>query len=995
MSGLPSGTVTFLFTDIEGSTRLLRRLGERYVEVVSRHDRLVRAACARHGGREVNTQGDAFFVAFARAGDAVAAAVRAQRALAAERWPDGASVRVRMGLHTGEPVVGGENYVGLGVHRAARICAVGHGGQILLSTATRMLLEDDPRQEISFRDLGEWHLKDFDRPEHLFQVVVGDLPTDFPPPASNAVARQAPVPVELRPELDTGTPLVGREAELNELRAGLEAALAGRGRLVLVSGEPGAGKSRLAEEFAREAASRSARILTGRCWEGGGAPAYWPWVQSLRTYVRQSMPELLRAQLGTGAVELAQVMPELREMLPGLPEPASLDSDAARFRLLNATTEFLLNACADRPTVLVLDDLHAADLPSLVLLRFVARELGSMSLLILGAYRDVDPVPGQPLSEMLVEVAREPGTRRLSLGGLSEREVTRYVEWTAPAIASPELGAALHAQTEGNPLFVAETVRLLSLEGIEPDSAGRLRLAIPRTVQGVIARRLTHLSEDCNRLLVLASVLGREFALDALARLGSLSVDQLLELLDEALAARVVSDVPGAPGRLRFSHVLIRDTLYDGLGAARRVRLHRRAAEALEDVYGDSLERHEEAPERVLALARHWSEADEPARAIALYRRGGELALRVFANYDAAEALTRGVDLLRQMPESARRDEQELEFTVMLGAARGWGSPDYSRARDLSVKLGRPVSPPILRGMAMNSILRLEFADAREDAIALLATGERDDDPVLVVEGEYVLGVTSFWQGLFQESRRHLRAAIDRYSAARSNTHMTVYSQDPKIVCLSRLAWTLWFLGHPELAAEARDSALSLADELNHPFSRCYASLYGAIVSHELHDEPARARLVEAAETLAIDERFELLGAWSSVLRHASLARCGDREALIAMTTAISSLEKSRRSPLNGYFVSLLARACLVVGEPRQGLEAVTTALMDTQRKGARYMESELQRLRGELLVALRADPADIERAFGLAHEVACRQDAKALELRATGALARWGQTPR
>src|SRR4051812_45932995 len=181
MSGLPSGTVTFLFTDIEGSTRLLRRLGERYADVVGRHDRLVRAACAGHGGREISTQGDAFFVAFARAGDAVAAAVRVQRALAAERWPEGASVRVRMGLHTGEPVVGGANYVGLAVHRAARICSVGHGGQILLSSATREVLEDDLRPEISFRDLGEWRLKDFDRPEHLFQVVVGGLPAEFPP----------------------------------------------------------------------------------------------------------------------------------------------------------------------------------------------------------------------------------------------------------------------------------------------------------------------------------------------------------------------------------------------------------------------------------------------------------------------------------------------------------------------------------------------------------------------------------------------------------------------------------------------------------------------------------------------------------------------------------------------------------------------------------------------------------------------------------------------
>jgi DNA-binding SARP family transcriptional activator len=749
---------------------------------------------------------------------------------------------------------------------------------------------------------------------------------------------------------------VGREAELNELRGGLDAAAGGRGRLVLVAGEPGAGKSRLAEELAREAGARGARILTGRCWEGGGAPAYWPWVQSLRAYVRESTPELLRAQLGPGAVELAQILPELRELLPGLPEPPSLDSDAARFRLLCATAEFLRSVCAARPTVLVLDDLHAADPPSLVLLRFLARELGSIHLLVLGAYRDVDPVPGQPLSETLVEVAREPGTRRLSLGGLSEAEVTRYLERTAPAIASPELGRELHEQTEGNPLFVAETVRLLALEGIEPDAGGRVRLAVPRNVREVIARRLKHLSEDCNRTLLLAAVLGREFAPDALARLAAVSVDVLLDRLDEAIAAGVVSDVPGSPGRLRFSHVLIRDTLYDGLATARRIRLHRRAAEALEDLYGDLLEGHEETPERVLALAQHWSQAGVPARAIDYYRRGGELALRVFANYEAAEALTRGVDLLRQMPESARRDEQELELTVMLGAARGWGSPDYSRARDLSVKLGRAVSAPILRGMAMNSILQFDFAGAWDSGTALLAAGERDDDPVLVVEGEYVLGVTAFWEGRFGESRRHLQAAIDRYSPAHRETHLTVYSQDPKVVCLSRLAWTLWFLGRPDQAAEARDAAVALADELNHPFSRCYASFYGAIVSEELHDEPERVRLLEAAQSLATatDRRFELFGRWAAALRQASRARRGDAQALIALSTAIDS-ETSRLAMLNSYFVALLARACLVVGEPRRGLGAVTTALADTQRTGARYMESELQCLRGELTVALRA----------------------------------------
>jgi tetratricopeptide (TPR) repeat protein len=699
--------------------------------------------------------------------------------------------------------------------------------------------------------------------------------------------------------------------------------------------------------------------------------------------VRESEPDLLRSQLGAGAVHLAQILPELRELLPGLAQPTSTDSEGARFRLFDATGEFLRNASAHRPIVLVLDDLHAADAPSLVLLQFLARELGSTRVLVVAACRDVDPVPGEPLTAMLVDVGREPVTRRLSLGGLSAAEVLEYVEQTAPTIASQELSTALYEETEGNPLFMGETVRLLSLEGIRADPAGKLRLDIPQNVREVIGRRFTHLSEECNRVLLLASVLGREFALDALAKMAGVSFDELLDQLAEASTARVLSDVPGEPGRLRFSHILIRDTLYDRLTAARRVQLHRLAAEVLEDLYGDSLEGHrEETPQNILALAQHWVEASVPTRAISYYRRGAELALRVFAYYEAQEALTRAVELVQQQPEGSSRDEEELDLRIMLGTARGWGSPDYVEARDLSHKLGRDLSPPILRGLAMNAVLRFELADAREHGVALLAAAEREEDPMLVVEASYVLGVTSFWEGKLDESRRHFEDAIAQYSSERSETHIALYSQDPKVVCLSRLAWTHWFLGNHDLALATRDSALALADELGHPFSSCYAMLYAAIVSQELGDDREEARMVETTETLATKERFPLLRTWAQLLRHWSLAREGDRNAIESMKTMIADLEETRQAPLLSYFYSLLVRAHLVAGEHVQGLEVVMKALTESERTGARYLDSELYRLRGELLVASGAAAVDISTAFGLARELARSQGAMALEAR-------------
>ena len=277
--------------------------------------------------------------------------------------------------------------------------------------------------------------------------------------------------------------------------------------------------------------------------------------------------------------------------------------------------------------MLILDDLHAADTPSLLLLQFLAREIGSMHVLLLAAMRDVDPAPAETLTAMLAEVAREPTTRRVSLTGLAEDEVAEYVQLTAAEIASPELASALHGQTEGNPL-VSETVRLLSLEGLPPQASGAPRLAIPPTVTDVISRRLAHLSPDCNQMLTQASVLGREFALDALERVFAAPEGPFLECVDEATAARVITEVPGVLGRLRFSHVLVRDTLYDRLGAARRARLHHRAGETLEALYEGEPGPH------LAELAHHFLEASaagKPGKAIEYARGAAERAVSALA----------------------------------------------------------------------------------------------------------------------------------------------------------------------------------------------------------------------------------------------------------------------------------------------------------------------------------------------------------------------------
>ncbi|MGO9753212.1 MAG: BTAD domain-containing putative transcriptional regulator [Solirubrobacteraceae bacterium] len=432
----------------------------------------------------------------------------------------------------------------------------------------------------------------------------------------------------------SGGSFVGRERELAEVLGGLEGALARRPSLFLLAGEPGIGKSRLADEVTSVAIGRGARVLWGRCWEAGGAPAYWPWAQALRAYIRDGEKQQVRRELGPGATDVAQMLPELHELFPDLPPLPSVDSDGARFRLFDSTASFLRAVSEAQPLVLVIDDLHAADAPSLLLLRFLARELGEARIVLLVAYRDTEAGPDDALSVTVAELRREPIARLVRLGGLALPAVASCIELIVGASPSEGLAVAVHGETEGNPLFVNELVRLLASEGrLEEAASAPWRASIPQGMREVIARRLHHLSRDCKRLLSVASILGREFRLDALEQVSQRSGEELLGLLDEALAARVIGDVPAGRGRLRFSHALIRDSLYGELGMNERLRLHQRAAEVLETIYCGNREPH------LAELAHHFFRALPLGDADAAVRYSQSAAERAVASLAFEEGL--------------------------------------------------------------------------------------------------------------------------------------------------------------------------------------------------------------------------------------------------------------------------------------------------------------------------------------------------------------------
>ncbi len=504
----------------------------------------------------------------------------------------------------------------------------------------------------------------------------------------------------------SGTVFVGRERELQELLRGLDQAATGRGGLVLIRGEPGIGKSRLADELATRARERGVRVLWGRAWTDAGAPPYWPWIQVLRSLVRATGADRLAAQLGVGAADLAQVLPELRGTAGEPPRPADPDPEAARFRLFDSTVTFLLNASHDRPLLLVIDDLQAADTASVLLLRFLADQLPEMAALVVCTVREIELEPDQPVAAALDELAREPSTRTLDLRGLEQAAVGAYIGATTDAAPAEQLVAAVWRATGGNPLFVGEALRLLSAEGRLDDLADQasLRVVVPAGVRAVIRRRIDRLGASTAFVLLLGAVLGPEFRLDVLRRVGGEQAREASADIDAAVRAGLILPVGGAVGRYRFSHDLVRETLYDELSPLQRAQLHRRIGEVLEELYGADLELH------FAELAFHFVEAargdpsDDPAQGDAGARRAAHYAARAGDAATAALAYEEAARLYRMAIAAVEAlalpaDQDRVQLLLALGDALSRAG-DFAESRRIFLR-----SADLARRMGSESLL--------------------------------------------------------------------------------------------------------------------------------------------------------------------------------------------------------------------------------------------------------------------------------------------------
>jgi tetratricopeptide (TPR) repeat protein len=461
---------------------------------------------------------------------------------------------------------------------------------------------------------------------------------------------------------------VGRERELREMEAVWQRAVNGRPQLLFVAGEPGIGKTRLATEFARARSAEGAAILMG-CSDEEALVPYQPFVESLTWYARSCDVSDLRAQLiaAGGGAELASLVPELRRRLPDLESPPAMGPEAQRYRLFEAVTAMLATVSRREPTLIVFDDLHWADKTTLLLLRHVLRSAASARFAIITTYRESELDRSHPLSDMLITLRGEHNVTRVSLRGLDAVTIGGLVTGVVGRDAPPQLARFVAESTEGNPFFATEMLRHMKesgamgrLSGPEGRGLDLSRLGLPEGVKEVVGRRLSRLSEVCNRVLSVGAAMGREFDLEVLQEVAGVTDDELIDALEQASRAQLIGESRDAAGRFAFKHALIRETLYTELSSPRRVKLHSRLGEAIE-----RLAQLKEARPRLAELAYHFTQsasAGSVDKAVEYATRAGDQASHALAHEEAIRLFGMALQSLELKAAGPEVDRFRLEL---------------------------------------------------------------------------------------------------------------------------------------------------------------------------------------------------------------------------------------------------------------------------------------------------------------------------------------------
>ena len=791
-------------------------------------------------------------------------------------------------------------------------------------------------------------------------------------------------------------PLVGRESELARLQVALDQVVAGQGGLVVVSGEPGIGKTRLVEELAVRAAGRGALMAWGRIEEGEGTPPYWPWIQLLGTLLVEGDRRALTEALEKNAGVIAAIVPEVKEFVADVIPPPMLDPAEARFHLHQAIVDFLTRLARKKPLVVTLEDIHWADVASLELVRFVAARVSNAQVLLVLTHRSIDAGNSDTFQEVLATLARLPSLLRVPLSGLSQAEVGRFITQTVDVEAAAATVAAVHSRTEGNPFFVAELARLLASEGQFDEASGRepTRRLVPTGVRDVVRRRLARLPAPTLDILAVGAVIGREFDLSVV--LAATERDELdtLRALDPAIADGLIGEHPTSLGRFRFSHALVRDTVYSELSPLRRSTLHARVGEAVES--------QPDATSRLAELAGHFFHAAPvlgPQRALGYTLAAARAAQSALAYERAEEDLLRSFSLIELLPPGPERLQHELEVLnrhlTLMTIIHGYTAPEVARAcaraRELSQEIGETEGLfQALNNLGVFHHVRGDLSVAAEFAGQLLTVGRQRSNIRWQVAGHLLLGMAQLHTGQLTASRDNLAAARERaagleLSAQVADSFLGPHPMPMSMVYSSRATWAL---GESSDALAFAEEGIRLATEIGHPHTLVFAWYLGTHLQILLGNVPVALAWSERAIDYCDGRGLAAYQRWFRIFRGWALCQQGRVDEVVAEMRGAVAVHLATGARINTpIFLGLLADGEACRGDRVRALELVDQAL---EVKGEDQLwESDLYRRRGELLLALGPDHLELGvEALRQAATVAAAQGAVAMRVRAEASLA-------
>jgi class 3 adenylate cyclase/predicted ATPase len=938
-----------LFCDLVDSTSIAAKLDpEEWRELAADYQRTSAQAIERFGGRVAKYLGDGVMAYFGwpeAQGDDPERAVRAGLAILEtisklnEQLTD-VKLSARVGIDSGVVVIGtggGDEFEAFGdsPNIAARVQAAAARDMVLITEATHRLVSG----LFVVEERGAYTVKGIEQPLQLYRVVQ----------PSGVRGR-----LEALAATHDLTPFIGRENELRLLGDHWQHVRDGDGHLLLIIGEPGIGKSRLIRRFHERIAG------TPHTWiEVTAAPFFrntplYPVSENLRRAFSRRGDESLEEQLaqlesslvlaGLNPSEaIPLIAPLLNLELPAKFRRSGLSAEHQRRRLLALLVEWLVGLARVQPIVMVTEDLHWVDPSTLELIQMLVEQGPTPQLLLLCTARPEFRAPWTPNSNHT----------QITLSQLSLRNARLIVEQLAAqkGLTQKTIDAVVE-RAGGVPLFVEELTRAV-LESSDNDLIKRV---IPVSLNDLLMARLDRLGA-AKDIAQLGAVIGGEFSYELIRAVNPIPDEDLQHALGILTEAELLYANGAAPNATYlFKHALIRDAAYEALLRSQRKELHSRIAEVLVRQFAETVA---SAPELV---AHHYTEAGLISRAVPYWHRAGEIASQRSAHAEAISHLSKGLELLKTLPDTSERVQHELTLQIAIGApliaAKGYTAPEvehtYARALELCRQIGEPSQLfPVLWGLSAFYGVRAELATARELSEQLLRMAQRERDPALLLAAHHALGQYLYFQGDFASAREHFEQGVGLYDRRQHSSLAFVYGQDPGMACLSYLAWTLWFLGYAGQALERSREALTLAQGLSHPVSLAFAQAFAAALHQlrgEIHLSQERA---EAAISLSSEQGFQYWLTVGTLYRGWAVAERGQRdEGTSQIRHGLDTLGAIGANLGQPYFLARLAGAYEKAGQAEEGLAALTDALATLEETGERFYEAEIYRLKGDLTLA-------------------------------------------